>query len=120
VFAQRILIATTTNAIRYQTSSGATQVMFSGTPLTLGLPTPNNVRLGTLYGNVPQLTGTLVLPPSNAVLVGVPIDNTVGTLVMSPAAVIQELNTSTVDVAVRLQNVSTVQTMGDQAATYGI
>jgi hypothetical protein len=44
----------------------------------------------------------------------------VGTLVMSPAAVIQELNTSTLDVAVRLRNVSTVQTMGDQAATYGI
>ena len=120
VFAQRILITTTTNAIRYQTSSGATQVMFSGSPTTLGLPTPNNVRLGTPYGNVPQLTGTLVLPPSSAVIVDVPIDNTVGTLVMSPGAVIQELNTSTLDIAVRLRNVSTVQTMGDQAATYGI
>lgn len=120
VFAQRILIATTTTAIRYQTFSGATQVMFSGSAITLGLPTPNNVRLGTIYGNVPQLTGTLVLPPSNAVLVGVPIDNTVGTLVMSPAAVVAELNTSTLDIAVRLRNVSTVQTMGDQAASYGI
>jgi hypothetical protein len=120
VFAPRIRIATTTNVIRYQTFAGATQLMFSGTPITLGLPTPNNVRLGTLYGNVPQLTGTCVIPNPNSVLVGVPIDNTVGTLVMSPAAVIEELNTSTLDIAVRLQNVSTVQTMGEQAATYGI
>ena len=120
VYAPRILIATTTNAIRYQTSSGATQVMFSGSAVTLGLPTPNNVRLGTPYGNVPQLTGTLVLPPSNAVIVGVPIDNTVGTLVMSPAAVVAELGTSTLPIAVRLQNVSTVETTGDQIVSYNI
>jgi len=121
VYAPRILIGALTTAMRYQTFAGATQLMFSSSSITLGQPTPNNVRLGTSYGLAPDVfTGTCVIPAPSAVLVGAPTDNTVGTLVMSPAAVIQELNTSTVDVAVRLQNVSTVQTMGAQAATYGI
>lgn len=121
VFAPRLLIGTATTAMRYQTSSGVTQLMFSSSAITLGQPTPNNVRKDTPYGLAPDVfIGTCVIPAPSAVLVGAPTDNTVGTLVMSPAAVIQELNTSTLDVAVRLRNVSTVQTMGDQAATYGI
>jgi hypothetical protein len=121
VFAPRILIGALTTAMRYQTFAGATQLMFSGSSITLGQPTPNNVRLGTSYGLAPNnFVGTCVIPNPNTVVLGAPTDNTVGTLVMSPAAVIQELNTSTLDVAVRLRNVSTVQTMGEQAATYGI
>ena len=121
VFAPRILIGTATTAMRYQTFAGATQLMFSSSSITLGLPTPNNVRKDTDYGLAPDVfTGTCVIPAPNTVVLGAPTDNTVGTLQMSPAAVIQELETSTLDIAVRLRNVSTVQTMGEQSATYGI
>ena len=121
VYAPRILIGTATTAMRYQTFAGTTQLMFSSSAITLGQPLPNNVRLGTSYGLAPNdFVGTCIIPNPNTVVVGAPTDNTVGTLQMSPAAVVAELGTSTLDIAVRLQNVSTVQTMGAQAATYGI
>lgn len=64
----------------------------NGTPVTYGsldyipnnIPAPANVRFGTVYGNN-QYTGTLAVPPANAVAVGVPVDNTVGTAALSPA-----------------------------------
>jgi hypothetical protein len=120
VYAPRILIGPATSVIRYQTFSGTTQLMWSGSPTTLGLPTPNDVRFGVPFGVGDVFTGTCKIPAPEAVLIGVPVGTTVGTLVMSPAAVVAELGTSTLDIAVRLQNVATVQTTGEQAATYFI
>lgn len=40
---------------------------------------PANVRSGTAYGTGGALTGTLAVPPANAVASGVPVDNTTGT-----------------------------------------
>ena len=121
VYSPRILIGTSTKAIRYQTPLLVNQLMWSSGVVTIGQPTPNDVRLGIPYGLAPDnFVGTCIIPNANTVMVGVPVDTTTGTLVMSPGAVIQELNTSTLDIAVRLRNVSTVQTMGAQAASYGI
>ena len=58
----------------------------SGTPVTYAtldyipnnVPTPNNVRAGTVYGNN-EYTGTLAVPPAASVAAGVPVDNTTGT-----------------------------------------
>ena len=44
-----------------------------------GHPATNNVRSGVVYGPTNNLTGTCAVPPANAVSVGVPVDNTVGT-----------------------------------------
>lgn len=44
-----------------------------------GFPATNNVRTGITYGPTNNLTGTCAVPPANAVSVGVPVDNTVGT-----------------------------------------
>lgn len=64
----------------------------NGTPVTYGsldyipnnIPAPANVRSGTVYGNN-QYTGTLAVPPANAVASGVPVDNTTGTAALRPS-----------------------------------
>jgi hypothetical protein len=48
-------------------------------------PLEADVRNGTTYGLVNQFTGGLVVPNPNTVLLGVPTDNTTGTLLMTPA-----------------------------------
>jgi hypothetical protein len=48
------------------------------------MPAISNVRSGTTYSNG-ALTGTLAVPNPNNVLQGVATDNTVGTLLMTPA-----------------------------------
>lgn len=50
-------------------------------------PIPANVRSGTVYGTAGAYTGTLIVPPTNAVSAGVPVDNTVGTAALTPADV---------------------------------
>jgi hypothetical protein len=48
----------------------------------LGNPTPSDVRDGTTYADG-ALTGTLKVPPSSSVAVGVPVDNTTGTAIIT-------------------------------------
>ena len=48
---------------------------------------PADVRNGTLYGPSNELTGTCHVPAAASVAAGVPVDNTVGTAVLTPAAV---------------------------------
>jgi hypothetical protein len=135
----------------------------------LNYPDELDVRDGIDYGGLLEFTGTAVIPSPANVLQGVPVDATVGTLIMTPAdmwnyltssittsgsigklvkdnldaqvstiktktdnlpsdpasntevnqvasEVINELNTSSVDVAVRLRNSATVETTGNQIA----
>jgi hypothetical protein len=49
---------------------------------SLGNPAVTDVRNGTTYASG-ALTGTLKVPPSSSVAVGVPVDNTVGTAIIS-------------------------------------
>lgn len=82
-----------------------------------GVPATTNVRSGTVYGIGGGLTGTLVVPSANAVTAGVTYDNgTVGTAQNTAASFLTALAASTDPLAVRLQNVATVQTTGDQIA----
>ena len=48
-----------------------------------GVPLASNVRQGTTYGPGSSLTGTLNVPPASSVAVGVPVDNTTGTAMIS-------------------------------------
>lgn len=51
---------------------------------SLGNPAVEDVRLGVTYSDG-SLTGTLAVPPTSSVSVGVPVDNTVGTAVITIA-----------------------------------
>ena len=46
-------------------------------------PSGSDVRNGITYGISGVLSGTLVVPPSNAVALGVPVDDTVGTAILN-------------------------------------
>jgi hypothetical protein len=120
VFAPRILIGSATTSILYQNFSGSSQLMYAGTAGVSGQPTTNNVRFGTPFGVDNTFVGTCRIPTPNTVRLGAATDNTTGTLIMTPDEFIEELGVSTRPIAVRLQNVSTVATTGDQVASYGV
>lgn len=104
-----------------------------------GQASASDVRSGTSYANG-TLTGTAAIPPAASVALNVPVDNTVGSYVLTvdtnaivsgvtsgltanlPSVLSQplaedlltEISTSSNPVAERLRNVSTVQTTGSQ------
>lgn len=52
-----------------------------------GQPSASNVRSGTIYGPASELTGTCAVPAAGSVALGVPVDNTTGTAVLTAANV---------------------------------
>lgn len=50
-----------------------------------GYPVAGNVRSGTVYGSTSEFTGTLAVPAAGSVALGVAVDNTVGTAVLTQA-----------------------------------
>lgn len=97
------------------TSNVATSLYTTGVLTTF--PATTNVRNGVTYANG-TLTGTLVVPPANAVTVGVPVDNTVGTAQNTADSFLNAITASTSPLAVRLQNVVTTDILGAQIAAY--
>ena len=89
---------------------------------TSNFPAVGNVRLGTTYASG-LYTGTLNVPTAAQVLAGIAVDNTVGTLLMTPAQFWNYLISSgftSGSIGDRLQNASTVATTGGQIASYNI
>ena len=79
------------------------------------LPIESDVRENTSY-NAGQLTGTLAVPDPSDVRKSVPTDDTVGTAELTAEDLLNELSSSSLPLAERLRNVSTVQTNGAQLA----
>lgn len=80
------------------------------------IPASGNVRNGVSY-NYGNNTGSCVIPNTNSVVYGVPVDNTVGSGLLSPVAVWNALTSSigtSGTIGERLKNVSTVATVGKQ------
>ena len=50
-----------------------------------GAPAVSNVRKDVVYGPANEFTGTCAVPPANSTAFGVPVDNTVGTAVITEA-----------------------------------
>ena len=89
---------------------------------TSNFPAVGNVRLGTTYASG-LYTGTLNVPTAAQVLAGIAVDNTTGTLLMTPAQFWNYLISSGFtagSLGERLQNASTVATTGGQIASYNI
>jgi hypothetical protein len=122
IVAPRITIDTNTSSWLFQISTGGNRTLYAA-GVALGNPATNNVRFGTTYGASSELTGTLRVPTAANVLSGVLVDNTTGTLLMTPAQFWNYLIASgfTADsIGDRLQNASTVSTTGAQIASYNI
>jgi hypothetical protein len=84
------------------------------------MPPVSAVRFGTSFANG-TLTGTCKVPSQNSVNVGVPVDNTVGTAFLTPAALfdtsIASLTASNT-LGARLKNSATVQSVGNIIASF--
>ena len=84
------------------------------------MPPVSAVRFGTSFANG-TLTGTCRVPSQNSVNVGVPVDNTVGTAFLTPAALfdtsIASLTASNT-LGARLKNSATVQSVGSVISSF--
>ena len=122
IVAPRVTIDTNTSSWLFQISTGGNRTLYAD-GVALGNPSAANVRFGTTYGISNQLTGTLRVPTAANVLSGVLVDNTTGTLLMTPADFWNYLIASGFtanSIGDRLQNAATVATTGGQIASYNI
>jgi hypothetical protein len=122
IIAPRVTIDTNTSSWLFQISTGGNRTLYAA-GVDLGNPATSNVRFGTTYGASSELTGTLRVPSAANVLNGVLVDNTTGTLLMTPADFWNYLIASGFtanSIGDRLQNASTVATTGGQIASYNI
>jgi len=122
IVAPRVTIDTATSSWLFQISTGGNRTLYAA-GVALGNPTADNVRFGTTYGASSELTGTLRVPTAANVLSGVLVDNTTGTLLMTPADFWNYLIASGFtanSIGDRLQNAATVATTGGQIASYNI
>jgi hypothetical protein len=77
-----------------------------------------DVRSGTSYA-LGNKTGTCAVPAAGSVALGVPVDNTTGTAVLTPAAVWDALTsgmTTSGSIGARLKNAATLDSTGQQLA----
>jgi hypothetical protein len=104
----------------FQDTTGADIALSSGT-ISGSYPNESDVRLGVTYATGPVKTGTCAVPLPQYVSQGVPVDATVGTGYINPVEVWNIL-TSTIttnsSIGERLKVASTVETTGDQLASY--
>jgi len=85
-------------------------------------PPVSSVRQGTTY-NLGLSTGTCVIPAASAVALGIAVDNTIGTAVLTPANTWNYALTSITDTASmggRLKNVSTTSGAGSLLASFNL
>jgi hypothetical protein len=123
IVAGRIVIDNNVTSWQFKDSTNTIIRTLYTDGVALGNPTANNVRFGTTYGISNQLTGTLRVPSATNVLSGVLVDNTTGTLLMTPADFWNYLIASGFtpnSIGDRLQNAATVATTGGQIAAYTI
>jgi hypothetical protein len=93
VIAPRLLLNTTPTLAktRYALNGTGTYVDMFTADNSLTQAAPADVRSGTVYADG-NLTGTLAVPAAGSVALGVPVDATTGTAVLTPAAIRSELS----------------------------
>jgi hypothetical protein len=101
------------STVRMRRTNGTYVTLVDATNLPNELPTEQDVRLGTDYNNGNK-TGTLAMPSPADVRRSIPVDNTVGTADLSAEGFLTEIQNSSNPIAIRLRNVATVETVGDQ------
>jgi hypothetical protein len=119
IFAPIVWLDTTgTTSAAFFTSGGVARTLYSADTVP-NTPAANNVRSGTIYGAGNSLVGTIVMPTAANVRNGVTYDNvTVGTALFTTSLFLTELSSSTVPVAVRMQNLCTPMILGELMEAY--
>ena len=119
IFAPIVWLDTTgTTSAAFFTSGGVARTLYSADTVP-NQPAQNNVRFNTVYGPGNSLTGTCVMPVAANSRNGVVYDNgTVGTALFTTSLFLTELSSSTVPVAVRMQNLCTPMILGELMEAY--
>jgi hypothetical protein len=114
IYAPIVWLDTTgTTTAAFFTSGGSPRTLYSEDTVP-NTPAANNVRSGTIYGAGNTLVGTIVMPTAANVRSGVVYDNgTTGTALFTTSLFLTELSSSTVPVAVRMQNLCTPMILGE-------
>lgn len=74
------------NSWTFRDGSGNPVIMYTADTIG-GNPATGDVRNGTVYGPSNELTGTCIIPSVGSVALGVPVDNTIGTAILTPHAI---------------------------------
>lgn len=124
VFAYRMRLNNAySNSWTFVDQTNASRDLTFGTPSTGPYPAEADVRYNVAYGASPTRYGTCHVPAVQYVSQGVLVGNTAGTAYINVADVWNVL-TSTIttsgSIGERLKNASTVQTTGDQIASYQV
>jgi hypothetical protein len=106
----------TNNVFQFRlTPNGATKTLVDSS-LASNVPAPANVRAGTVYDNGDKV-GTLAVPAANQTAAGVPVDNTVGTAVLTTAGVSSALTPVTEQLDDIETTLATIQAKTDTIGT---
>ena len=109
------LVADVTNTVQMATGPLTSKILLDGSNTTFQ-PNVYDVRSTTTF-NAGSSQGTMVVPVPGSVAVGVPIDNTVGTAILTAASIFStDPSTLTTGIGARLKNCATVATVGSQIA----
>lgn len=104
--------------IDLQTNSSNT-VHFQMSNAAAGQPLESDVRYGTVYGALNEFTGSCYVPSAITVSIGVPVDNTVGTLSLFPSDFWNYAQSGiTSGIGARIKNCSTVDSVGGQLVSF--
>jgi hypothetical protein len=108
----------TTNVCLVHRLSSTKKTLIDAASVSGALPAAGDVRFGTTF-NQGNTTGTLRVPAAGSVALGVLVDNTSGTAVLTPAAVWDALTsgmTTSGSIGARLKNAATLDSTGQQLA----
>jgi hypothetical protein len=108
----------TTNVCIVHRLSSTKKTLIDAASVSGALPAAGDVRFGTTF-NQGNTTGTLRVPAAGSVALGVLVDNTSGTAVLTPAAVWDALTsgmTTSGSIGARLKNAATLDSTGQQLA----
>jgi hypothetical protein len=118
VLAGRVVIDNNVTSWQFKDSTNTITRTLYTAGVNLGNPLQSDVRNLVTYGPSLELTGTTFVPSPANTRRGVPVDNTVGTADLTANDIFYAIETSNIPVAVRLRNISTVETFGTQIASY--
>jgi hypothetical protein len=108
----------TTNVCLAHRLSSTKKTLIDAASVSGALPAAGDVRSGVTF-NVGNTTGTCAVPAAGSVALGVAVDNTTGTAVLTPAAVWDALTsgmTTSGSIGARLKNAATLDSTGQQLA----
>jgi hypothetical protein len=115
----KVQFATTNFSIIGQDAASNTVIFTDDNNVGTFIPAETDVRLNTTYYDGLRV-GSLNVPDPSNVRNGVPTDNTVGTADLTAQDFFDAIASSSDPIAIRLRNVATVETTGDQISAFNV